>query len=59
MATVTPTEKKVNSILAAVNTAGAAADYADAQICEMQQVSGDNYCMVWSTATAGDFPPAQ
>ena len=59
MATVTPTEEMINSLLEAVNTAGAAADYADHQLCEMQAVSGDNYCMVWSTKTAGNFPPAE
>ena len=61
MATVAPTEERVNSLLEAINTATAARDYADAQLCEAQQVSGDNdnYCMVWSTAMRGDFPPAQ
>ena len=59
MATVSPTEERVNSLLEAVNTATAARDYAAAQLCEAQVVSGDNYCMVWSTATRGDFPPAQ
>lgn len=59
MAAVTPTEERVNSLLAAIATAQAAKDYATAQVCEAQQVSGDNYCMVWSTETRGDFPPAQ
>lgn len=59
MATVTPTEERVNSILAAVNTAEAAADYVDDQICEMQLVSGENYNMVWNVPGAGNFPPAQ
>ena len=59
MATVTPTEEMINTLLGAINTAEAAIDYVDHQICEMQAVSGDNYCMVWSTKTRGDFPPAQ
>jgi len=59
MATVDMTESVVNSILAAVATAEAASDYADAQIREMQLISGDDYCMVWSSTMRGDFPPAQ
>lgn len=59
MAAVTPTEERVNSLLAAIATAQAAKDYATAQVCEAQLVSGDNYCMVWSTAMRGDFPQAQ
>lgn len=59
MAAVNMTESVVNSILAAVATAEAASDYADAQVCEVELVSGDNYCMKWNNAMRGDFPPAQ
>ncbi len=59
MASVNMTESVVNSILDEVATAEAAADYADAQVCEVELVSGDNYSVKWNTAMRGDFPPAQ
>lgn len=52
-----PTPEEINRIVAGDNRASAAADYAETIVCEMQQVSGDNYCMVWSTEYNGQFVP--
>ena len=53
-----PTEEKVNRIIAAMQQMEAAEEYVDHQICEMQLVSGENYCMVWNTPGVDNFPPA-
>ena len=52
-----PTQADINRIIDGYNQAGAAADYADTIVCEMQQVSGDNYMMKWSTEYNGSFEP--
>lgn len=54
-----PTQAEIERILSGINQADAAMDYVDHQLCEMQEISGDDYKMVWSTKTRGDFPPAQ
>ena len=52
-----PTQEEINRIISGYNQADGAADYADTIICEMQQVSGENYRMVWSTEYSGGFKP--
>lgn len=52
-----PTQAEINRVINGYNLADAAADYADTIVCEMQQVSGDNYRMVWSTEYSGGFKP--
>ena len=52
-----PTPEDINRIVAGDNRASAAADYAATSVCEMQQVEGDNYSMVWSTEYNGPFVP--
>ena len=52
-----PTEKDIERVINGYNRAIGAADYADTIKCEMQQVSGDNYRMVWSTEYNGPFIP--
>lgn len=52
-----PTQDDINRVINGYNRADAAADYADTIVCEMQQVSGDNYRMVWSTEYNGGFEP--
>lgn len=52
-----PTQQEINRVVAGYNRAGAAADYGATIVCEMQQVEGDNYCMVWSTEYNGGFVP--
>lgn len=54
-----PTQAEIERILEGMNQAEAATDYVNHQLCEMQLVSDDDYNMVWSTTTRGDFPPAQ
>lgn len=53
------TEAEVNRLIAGIKQMDAAVDYVDHQICEMQLVSSDNYCMTWNTPGADNFPPAQ
>lgn len=52
-----PTQTEINRVINGYNRAIGAADYADTIVCEMQQVSGDNYRMVWSTEYGGGFEP--
>ena len=52
-----PTEEEIDRVISGYNRAGGAADYADTIVCEMEQVSGDNYRMVWSTQYNGGFEP--
>lgn len=52
-----PTLEDINRVINGYNQADAAADYAETIVCEMQQVSGDNYSMVWSTEYSGPFEP--
>ena len=52
-----PTQGEINRIVSGYNRADGAADYAATIVCEMQQVSGDNYKMVWSTEYSGGFEP--
>lgn len=52
-----PTPAEISRVIAGYNRADNAADYADTIVCEMQQVSGDNYRMVWSTEYNGPFMP--
>lgn len=52
-----PTQDDINRIINGYNQAAAAADYADTIVCEMQQVSGENYRMLWSTEYNGPFEP--
>lgn len=52
-----PTQADINRVINGYNLADGAADYADTIVCEMQQVSGDNYRMVWSTEYSGGFEP--
>ena len=52
-----PTDENISRVVAGYNRAVAAADYADTIVCQMQQVSGDNYQMLWSTEYTGPFEP--
>jgi hypothetical protein len=52
-----PTQEEINRVINGYNEADEAADYADTIVCEMQQVSGDNYMMKWSTEYNGSFEP--
>ena len=52
-----PKQADINRVINGYNQADWAADYADTIVCEMQQVSGDNYRMVWSTEYSGGFKP--
>ena len=52
-----PTQADINRVVNGYNRAIGAADYADTIVCEMQQISGDNYRMVWSTEYNGGFEP--
>lgn len=53
----TPTQEEINRVINGYDRADGAADYADTIVCEMQQVSGENYQMVWSTEYNGGFEP--
>ena len=52
-----PTQEEINRVISGYDRASGAADYADTILCEMQQVSGDNYQMAWSTEYSGGFAP--
>ena len=52
-----PEQKDINRIISGYNQADSAADYADTLVVEMQQMSGDEYRMVWSNRYSGDFVP--
>ena len=52
-----PTQEEIDRIINGYNRAEDAADYADTIVCEMQQVSGENYGMLWSTEYTGPFEP--
>ena len=52
-----PGQGDINRVISGYNRADGAADYADSIVCEMEQVSGDNYRMVWSTEYNGGFEP--
>lgn len=53
----TPTEQEIERVVSGYDRASGAADYAATITCEMQQVSGDNYQMRWSTRYDGPFEP--
>lgn len=53
----TPTDAEISRVVAGYTRAGAAADYADTIVCQMEQVDGDNYQMRWSNAYNGNFVP--
>ena len=52
-----PTQEEINRVISGYDRASGAADYADTIVCEMEQVSGDNYRMIWSTGYNGGFEP--
>lgn len=52
-----PTESEIDRIISGMNRASDAADYGETIRCEMQQVAGDNYQMLWSTQYSGPFEP--
>lgn len=52
-----PTQGDINRVVNGYNLAKESADYADTIVCEMQQISGDNYRMVWSAEYSGGFEP--
>ena len=52
-----PTQAEINRGINGYNRAEEAPEYAETIICEMEQVSGDNYRMVWSTEYSGGFEP--
>ena len=52
-----PTQAEIDRVINGYNMADGAADYADTIVCEMQQISGDNYCMKWSEEYSGPFEP--
>lgn len=43
------TQEEADRVLAAYDNAKTAKDYADSIVIEMQQNSGDDYTMVWTT----------
>lgn len=51
----TPTESEIETVVDGYNRANGAADYADTIKCQMQQITGDNYKMLWSTVYNGSF----
>lgn len=51
------TESEINRVVAGYNIAGDAADYGATVVCDVQQISGDNYRMVWTTEYNGKFEP--
>lgn len=51
----TPTESEIETVVDGYNRAIGAADYADTVKCQMQQITGDNYKMLWSTVYNGSF----
>lgn len=53
----TPTEKDINRVISGYDQADLAADYADTLVVEMQQISGDEYKMVWNNEYSGNFVP--
>ena len=44
-----PTQQEVDSVVAAYENAREAKQYADSIVIEMQNNSGDDYTMVWTT----------
>ena len=52
-----PTQAEINQVINGLNLATGAADYADTIVCEMQNISGENYRMVWSEEYHGGFEP--
>lgn len=52
-----PTQEEIDRVINGYNRAAEAPNYADTIVCEMEQVSGDNYKMVWSTEYNGSFEP--
>ena len=53
----TPTDAEISRVVAGYTRANEAAAYAESMTFQMQQVSGDNYQMIWSTAYNGRFVP--
>ena len=47
----------VNRIVTGYIAAQEATEYAGAVTMEMQQISGDDYEMVWTAAYDGEYPP--
>lgn len=52
-----PTAAEISRVISGYNQASGAADYADTIVCEMEQVDGDRYKMIWSTKYDGNFTP--
>lgn len=52
-----PTQEEIDRVISGYDRADGAANYADSIVCEMQQLSDDNYKMVWSTEYNGSFEP--
>lgn len=52
-----PTQDDINRVIEGRDRAQEAANYADSLVFEMQNISGDNYRMVWSTEYSGGFEP--
>lgn len=52
-----PTQAEINRVVNGFNLVDGAADYADSIVCEMQQISGENHRMIWTTENSGRFEP--
>lgn len=52
-----PGQDDINRVISGYDRADGAADYADTIVCEMENISGDNYQMKWSTEYSGGFEP--
>jgi hypothetical protein len=52
-----PTESDINRVVHGYDLADAAADYGQTIVCQTENISGDNYRMVWSTEYSGGFEP--
>lgn len=50
-----PTQEQVNQVLSAYDLAVAAPGYVDTVIMDAEQISGDDYRMVWTDEYTGDF----
>lgn len=51
------TQEDIIRIIAGYDRASDAPGYADTIVCQMEQESGDNYKMIWSTEYSGGFKP--
>lgn len=52
-----PTQEEINRVVTGYDRAQAAAEYGETILCQMQQLEGDNYRMIWSTEYSGGFEP--